>query len=43
MLLEMAGLENGRLEKDTLGKGCFWKWVLLEMDELENACLERVL
>ena len=31
------------LEKGAFGNGCFWKWVLLEMDELENGLLEKVL
>jgi hypothetical protein len=29
------------LEKGALGKGCFWKRVLLEMAELENGRLEK--
>ena len=29
------------LEKGAFGNGCFWKWVLLEMDELENGLLEK--
>ena len=46
VLLEMAELENGCLEKHALGKGwigkgCFWKRVLLEMDGLENGHLEK--
>ena len=31
------------MEKGAFGNGCFWKWVLLEMDELENGLLEKVL
>ena len=30
------------LEKGGFGNGCFWKWVLLETDELENGLLEKV-
>ena len=36
MLLEMEELEKG-----ALGKGCFWKRVLLEMAGLENGHLEK--
>ena len=36
MLLEMDELEKG-----ALGNGCFWKRVLLEMDESKNGPLEK--
>ena len=34
-------LEKDELEKGALGKGCFWKQVLLEMAELEKDELEK--
>ena len=36
VLLEMAELENGRLEKGALGKWCSWVRVLLEMGAFGN-------